>query len=110
MSLTWEGLKEMGMFWIPSLPDVARSLTRPKWSPTIWIKEFTSSKSLEKPTGNEPIVANGNPAPFYEMFAIMWVDLDETIVWYFAAIKGSYRVKSYIILCKNQSGAFGFKK
>ena len=112
MSLTREGLKEMWMFWIPSLPDVARSSTRPKWSPTIWIKEFTSSKSLEKPTGNEPIVANDNPALFYnyEMFAIMRVDLDETIFWYFAGIEGSYTVKTDIILCKNQSGAFGFEK
>ena len=58
MSLTWEGLKEIWMFRIASLPDVARSSTRSKRSSTIWIKEFTSSKSLEKPTGNEPIVAN----------------------------------------------------
>ena len=40
-----------------------------------------SSKSLEELTGNEPIVANDNPALFYnyEMFAIMRVDVDETI-------------------------------
>ena len=36
---------------------------------------------LEKPTSNEPIVANNNPALFYnyEIFAIMQVDLDEAI-------------------------------
>ena len=48
-----------------------------------------SSKSLEELTGNEPIVANDNPALFYnyEMFAIVRVDVDETIFWYCAAIE-----------------------
>ena len=103
MSLTWEGLKEIWMFKIPSLPDVARTSTLPKWSSTMWIKEFTSSKNLEKLTGNKPIVANDNPALFYsyEMFAIMRVYLDETIFWYLAAIEEGYTVKTQIILCKN---------
>ena len=103
MSLTWEGLKEIWMFRIPSLPDVARTLTLPKQSSMIWIKEFTSSKSLEKLTGKEPIAANDNPALFYsyEMLVIMRVYLDETIFWYLAAIEESYTVKTQIILCKN---------
>lgn len=51
-----------------------------------------SSKSLEKVTGNEPILANDNHALFYsyEMFAIIQVDLEETIFWYFAAMEESY--------------------
>ena len=39
----------------------------------------------------------------------MQVDLDEAIFWYLAAIEESYTVKTDIILCKNQSGAFGFQ-
>ena len=71
-----------------------------------------SSKSLEKLTGNEPILANDNLALFYsyEMFAIMQVDLEEKIFWYFAAMEESYPVKTDIILCKNQCDAFGFEK
>ena len=69
---------EIWMFRIPSLPDVARSSTLPKQSSTILNKRVDE---LEKPTGNESIVANDNPALFYnyEMFAIMRVDVDETI-------------------------------